>query len=174
MSKLSWGKPRIFALDKDSTDENEKWFEVPTPVEDSTELQSEKGDKMEAPIEGGELEDVKYKRNTYTVVYNVRKAKGRKKPYPSNDGLVDHHYSLMVMPEDPTCLGFYIESTTVGIDDTFTAADGAMWQIQHDAVKATTGNTVKWGTVSLSGSSLSFTGTDADTGTTVTGTLDNE
>lgn len=147
MAKLSWGKPRIFVKDIDAT--NAQWSEVPTPVEGSTELTPTKGDKMEAPIEGGELEDVKYKRSTYVLSYNVRKAKGRTAPFPSTDGLVDHHYAIMLQPEDPTCEGFYIEGSTVGVDDTYTAADGAMWQIQHDAIKAASGDTVKWGIVTV-------------------------
>lgn len=155
MSKIPWGKPRLFTFNADAN--SNKVYELPTPVEDSTELTPTKGDKMEAPIEGGELEDVKYKRSTYVLAYNIRKAKGRKAPYPAVDGLVSDHYGILLMPEDETCEGFLIESSTVGVDDTFTAADGAIWQIQHDAVKAETGDTVKWGTVKLAGSTVTFT-----------------
>ena len=133
---------------------------------------------MEAPIEGGELEDVKYKRSTYVLAYNIRKAKGRKAPFPAVDGLVDDHYGVLLMPEDDTCEGFLIESSTVGVDDTFNASDGAIWQIQHDAVKAATGDTVKWGTVQLSGTTLTFkersTAAAGGTAFTKTWTLNNE
>ena len=71
MSNLSWGKPRIFVKDLDA--EAAKWKELNTPAQDTTELQSTKGDKMEAPIEGGENEEVKYKDGQYAVVYNIRK-----------------------------------------------------------------------------------------------------
>ncbi len=145
MALISWGKPRIFI--KNADEDNSKAYELATPVEDSTELTPTKGDKMEAKIEGGENEDVKYKRSTYAVAYNIRKRKGRKAPFPAVDGLVDDHYGIMLMPEDDTCEGFLIESSTVSIDDTFTAADGAIWAILHDAVKAAEGDTVKWGTV---------------------------
>ncbi len=155
MAKIPWGKPRLFTFNADVA--NAKAYELATPVEDSTELTPTKGDKMEAPIEGGELEDVKYKRSTYVLAYNIRKAKGRKAPFPAVDGLVNDHYGIVLMPEDDTCEGFLIESSTVGVDDTYTAADGAIWQVQHDAIKAETGDTVKWGTVKLNGTSLTFT-----------------
>lgn len=157
MSNLSWGKPRIFVKDIDTADAD--WVELNTPVQDSTELQPTKGDKMEAPIEGGENEDVKYKDSTYAVVYNIRKKKGRAVPIPNKNGVASKHYAFCLMPEDPTCIGFYVEKTSVSIDETFTAADGGIWAIQHDALAASSGNTVKWGTVAISQDKLSFTET---------------
>ena len=174
MSKLSWGKPRIFVKDLDTS--NAKWKELNTPVEDSTELQPTKGDKMEAPIEGGEVEDVKYKASKYALVYNIRKLKGRATPIPHTNGVASKNYAVILMPEDATCLGFYIEKTTVTVDDNFKCADGAAWNIQHDAIAASSGNTVKWGTVTIgtttgSGSStvdcISFTETQMAEGQTV-------
>lgn len=178
MAKISWGKPRLFTKNADKP--NAKVYELPTPVEDSTELTPTKGDKLEAKIEGGENEDVKYKRSTYEVTENIRKVKGRKAPYPTTDGLVSDHYGLMLQPEDPTTEGFLIESTTISVDDTFTAADGAIWQISHDAVAAKYGDTVKWGTVEVAddGKSVTFTErSSADNGEepyTVTWPLDDE
>ena len=160
MANIAWGKPKLFVKDIDDT-QNGAWYELPTPVEDSTELGSEKGDKLEAKIEGGENEDVKYKRSTYSLAFNIRKAKKRQAPFPSLDGVVNHHYAVLLQPEDPAVEGFYIEKTTVSIDETFTAADGAMWQCQLEALKAASGDTVKWGIVTLattgSGANLSQT-----------------
>lgn len=148
MANIAWGKPRIFVKDVDDTT-NGAWYELPTPAEDTTELSSEKGDKLEAKIEGGENEDVKYKRSTYALALNIRKAKKRQAPFPSLDGVVNHHYAVLLQPEDPAVEGFYIEKTTVSIDETFTAADGAMWQCQLEALKALSGDTVKWGIVTI-------------------------
>lgn len=160
MSNLAWGKPRIFVKDLDTETEGEKkWKELNTPVESSTELQPTKGDKMEAPVEGGENEDVKYKDSTYAVVYNIRKKKGRAVPIPNKNGVASHHYAFCLMPEDDTNIGFLVEETAVTVDDTFTASDGAIWAIQHDAIAAASGNTVKWGTVSITEGNLSFTET---------------
>lgn len=157
MSNLSWGKPRIFVKDLDV--EESKWKELNTPAQDTTELQSTKGDKMEAPIEGGENEDVKYKDGKYTVVYNIRKYKGRSVPIANKNGVAPHHYAFCLMPEDNANIGFYVEKTTVTVDDTFTPADGAVWAVQHDAIAATSGNTVKWGTVSIDAGQLKFSET---------------
>ena len=159
MAKIAWGKPRLFTKNADVL--GSSWSELPTPVEDSTELTPTKGDKLEAKIEGGENEDVKYKRSTYNLVFNIRKAKDREAPFPSVDGIVSDHFAIMLQPEDPTVEGFYIEASTVSVDETFTASDGAMWQVTMEAVKAQTGNTVKWGIVTaanpLNGSDPTFT-----------------
>lgn len=147
MSKVNWGIPRIFVKDMD--DEQAAWYELNTPVEDSTELTSTQGDKLEAKIEGGENEDVKYKRSTYELAYNIRMLKGRQAPFPISDGVVDHKFAVLLQPEDPECEGFYIESSTVAVDQSYTAADGSMWQVHHDALKATKGDTVKWGKITV-------------------------
>lgn len=145
MSNLAWGKPRIFIKDLDTA--NAKWTELNTPVEDTTELQPTKGDKIEAPIEGGENEEVKFKATKFALVYNIRKYKGRTLAIAYKDGVASKHYAVLLQPEDPTNIGIYIEKSSVTIDDTFTAADGAIWAIQHDAIKPSAGNTVKFGTV---------------------------
>ena len=75
MAVLGWGKPRILVKDLDAT--GAAWEELPTPVENSTQLATTKGDKQEAKIEGGENEDVKYGKNTYALTFNIRAAKGR-------------------------------------------------------------------------------------------------
>lgn len=158
MANIAWGKPRIWVKDIEDKAETNKWVELPTPVENSTELSAEKGDKLEARIEGGEYEDVKYKRSTYTLAFNIRKAKKRQAPFPSVDGVVDHHFAVLLQPEDPSVEGFYISSTTVNVDETFTAADGAMWVCQMEALKAAKGDTVKWGIVDTATSGkISFT-----------------
>lgn len=175
MSRISWGKPRLFVKDTDTS--GATWQELYTPVEDSTQLTVTKGDKMEARIEGGEAEDVKYKRSTYAVAFNIRKGKIpggteiRKLPFHSIDGYVEKHFALLLQPEDPTCEGFFIGDATVSIDDTYTAADGGMWQVTMDALRAEKGDTVKWGVVTLSGAAnarkISFEeGSSYDYGTT--------
>lgn len=177
MSRISWGKPRLFVKDTDAGS-SATWQELYTPVEDSTQLTVKKGDKMEARIEGGEAEDVKYKRSTYAVAFNIRKGKIpggsaiRKLPFHSIDGYVEKHFALLLQPEDPTCEGFYIGDATVSIDDTYTAAEGGMWQVTMDALKASVGDTVKWGVVTVTPGSnnqgtLAFEeGSSYDSGTT--------
>ena len=168
MSRISWGKCRIFV--KDTDDSTSKWKELLTPILDSTFLTPTKGDKQEAKIEGGENEDVKYKRSTYAVTFNIRKGKlpngqTRPKPFPSLDGVVEHHFAILLQPEDPTCEGFHIADCTVTVDDNYDTANGAIWAITMDALKAEIGDTVKWGVVTLgtTGSGSSATNTIAFT-----------
>ena len=145
---LQWGKPKIFIKDLGTV--GAKWELLPTPVEDSTQLNPTKGDKLEAPIEGGENEAVKYKRNKYELGYSLRQAKGRKPPMPATDGVVKNEYAVMLQPEDPTTNGFLIERTAPTYLDSFDASKGGTWDVVHDALAPESGNTVKWGLVTTS------------------------
>ena len=66
---IGWGKCNILVKDLDVA--SSKWTKLPTPKENTTKLTPTKGDKKEAPIEGGENEAVKYSANKYAVVYYV-------------------------------------------------------------------------------------------------------
>lgn len=159
MANIPWGKPRIFAFctEADSDHYNDgKAYEIFTPVENSTQLTVTKGEKLEAKIEGGENEDAKYKRSTYSTAFNVRKAKGRRAPFPAENGVVNDHFGFILQPEDDTTEGFLIEKNTVSVDDTFTAADGAIWECQLEALKAEEGDTVKWGRVEVANGKVTF------------------
>lgn len=156
---LQWGKPKLFI--KDLGTNGASWKLLPTPVENSTELTPQKGEKMEAPIEGGENEAVKYKRSKYELAYSIRMAKGRKPPVPATDGVVKNEYAVLLQPEDPTTNGFYIERTAVSYEDPFNASEGGMWKVLHDSLAPSEGNTVKWGVVTVSSGKVSFT-EDAD------------
>lgn len=155
MAFLSWGKPRIFVKDLDAT--SPKWAELPTPAEDSTSLETTKGDKTEAKIEGGANEDVRYKKNTYALNLNIRAAKNRKRPISDVDGLVVNKYAVVVQPEDATAPGFAIESSTVSVEDTFSSADGGVWSYTFDALQPAAGNQVKWGVITVTESAGSIT-----------------
>ena len=145
---LSWGKPKLF-IAKITDGTRGDWVQLATPIEDSTNLATTQGDKMEAKIEGGENEAVKYKKNTYQLTYNIRKAMGRNQPAPNNDGVVTGEYAVLLQPEDPSTDGFFIERTAMNIQDNFTTAEGAIWNVTHDALSPSKGNTVKWGTVTV-------------------------
>lgn len=148
MAVIGWGKPRIFIKDLDAS--APKWEELPTPVEDSTQLATTKGDKQEAKIEGGENEDVKYGRNTYALTLNIRAAKGRKRPISDEDGVVAHNYAVVVQPEDKDVQGYCMEKTTVSVEDTFTSADGGVWAYTFDALKPSADKKqIDWGVVEV-------------------------
>lgn len=148
MAVISWGKPAIYI--KDIDDNSASWIKLPDAVEDSVELSTTEGDKLEAKIEGGENEDVRVKRSTYELNLSIRKAKGRTAPVASDDGVVAHNYQVMLQPEDTACIGFAIDKANVSVLDTFTAADGAAWQLKFSALKPESGAQVKWGVVTVS------------------------
>lgn len=160
MAVIGWGKPRIFVKDLDA--ETPKWEELPTPVEDSTQLVTTKGEKQEAKIEGGENEDVKYSRNTYALNLNIRAAKGRQRPISDEDGVVAHNYAVVLQPEDIAVQGFAIEKSTVSVEDTFTTADGGVWAYAFDALKPASGKQVKWGVVTVTESAGSVSKIEID------------
>lgn len=147
MSKISWGKCSIYKKDLDVT--GGKWKKIPTPIDGSTELTTEKGDKLEALIEGGEAEDVKYKANKYALSYGIRRMKGRVMPYEDVDGVIAHRHAIAVVPEDPTAPGCLIDDSSVSAEENYNAADGASVTYTHDVLKPESGNAVKWGTITV-------------------------
>lgn len=149
MSVLGWGKCRVFIKDLDK--EGASWKELPTPVENSTILETTKGDKQEAKIEGGENEDVRYAKSTYALNLNIRAAKGRKKPIADSDGIISHNYAVAVQPEDPEAVGIMIDKAKPSVNDTFSTEEGAIWEYTFDALKPETGDQCKMGVINVTG-----------------------
>lgn len=147
MSLLGWGKCRVFIKDLDA--ENAVWKELPTPIENTTILETTKGDKQEAKIEGGENEDVRYSKSTYALNLNIRAAKGRNKPIKDSDGIVSHNYAVAVQPEDPEAVGLMMDKSKPSVADTFSTEEGAIWEYVFDALKPESGDQVKMGQVKV-------------------------
>ena len=147
MAVIGWGKPRIFVKRIDET--GGTWKEVPIPVEDSTTLETTKGDKTEAKLEGGSNEDVKYGANTYALSYTIRVAKGKTQPFEQNDGYIEGEYKLALQPEDPKVPGFMIDKSVVSAEDGFSTTDGGTIVYTHDALKPDNGNQIKWGVINV-------------------------
>lgn len=150
MSLLGWGKCRLFGKDLDTV--GAKWEEWPTPIENTTVLETTKGDKQEAKIEGGENEDVRYAKSTYVLNANIRAAKGRKKPIQDSDGIIDHNYAIAVQPEDPDAIGVFIPKAKPSVADTWSTEEGGIWEFAFDALKNEDTTQVQMGKVSVTGS----------------------
>lgn len=160
MAVIGWGKPRIFVKRLDG--DGGTWKEVPIPVEDSTTLETTKGDKTEAKLEGGSNEDVKYGANTYALSYTIRVAKGKTQPFEQNDGYVEGEYAVALQPEDPNVPGFMIDKSVVSAEDGFSTTDGGTIVYTHDALKPTTGNQIKWGVINVSESGDSISNVELE------------
>ena len=128
---LSWSTPNLDLIklgdDSKIPTGDPDWINLPTPVQDSTVLTPTAGERMEAPIEGGALEAVLYKRNTYEFRFEIRALKGRNKPVEDFDGVVSGEYALRLTPMDPTNKGIQIDRMTMRMEQTWSATDGEKW-----------------------------------------------
>ena len=145
---ISWGIPTITAKSGSKT------VNFPTPVNDTTQLTSEKGDKLEALVEGGEPEAVKYQRGKYTLEFQVRIGKGRL-PDATNmidgtDGVVAGEWEVSLTPEDwdEGAPGFTIPKSVCSYVDNYSSDDGIIRTYTFDSLKPETGNQVVWTTKS--------------------------
>lgn len=129
---LSWGKCTVSV--KSLTDSDAVWTAFTTPVEDSTTLETEEGDKLEAKIEGGENEAVKYKKSTYTLDFETRQAPEREDPITGEDGVVEGEYAVLIVPEDDSAYNVYIPRAACSIQKSFTAEEGIKYAYHFDAL----------------------------------------
>ncbi len=136
---LSWGKPKIEVKKSGGTE----WEEFTSPVEDSTQLETTQGDKLEAKIEGGENEAVKYKSNTYQLSFQVRQAPERTDPIEDVDGVVADEYSVKITPENPNAIGITIDRAAVNVQTIYNTADGLSKTYTFDVLKPAEGNQIK-------------------------------
>lgn len=163
MAVIGWGKPRIFIKDLDAVPAA-SWTEVPTPVENSTQLTTTKGDKQEAKLEGGANEDVRYNKNTYALAYQIRVAKNKVMPFEHEDGIIAHNYAVAVQPEDPLVPGIMIEKSVVSAEDSFTTEEGGSVIYTHDALQPDSGSQVKWGPIKVTEGSGTISNVEIDNG----------
>lgn len=140
---ISWGKPTITVTPIENTGAT-GGGKFPTPVEDSSELTTEKGDKMEAKIEGGENEAVKYKAGKYSFVCKIRFGKGRKMPIAGADGVVPGEWTLKLEAEEAGAPGFTMNRCACSYDDNWTSANGGIRTYTFDSIKPETGNQLDW------------------------------
>ena len=169
MATISWGKPQIFIgpttasiVNAANTSGAYDWYLLSTPVEDSTNLTGTQGDKTTANIEGGEAEATKYNAATFELTMNVRMAidaegnteKYRYLPNPLYKDVIGNNahteytassVAVVLIPQEPSAPGFYCPDCSVSIMETYTAADGAMWEITLAPNASATVKAVQWG-----------------------------
>lgn len=122
MSKIAWGKCSVYTKDLDVP--GSVFVKTPTPIQDSTTLETSEGELHEAKVEGGQNEDVKHDRDTFALNFNLRSYKGRKLILRDHDGVVDHNYAVVVIPEDPDVAGIKIDKASAYVGKTFNCAEG--------------------------------------------------
>lgn len=143
---VGWGQPVIEVKKTGET----AWTKFATPVEDTTKLECTQGDKMEAKIEGGENEAVKYKANSYVLSFNMRQVPERTDPISEENGIVKDEYSVRVIPENDEAIGILIDRASVNVQTSFDSQNGLIKTYTFDALKPATGNTVKFQAITVS------------------------
>jgi len=143
MAKISWGEPLIEIAPISTSGVAGAFIALPIPVRDSTQLSVEKGNKMEAPYEGGTLADVRYDKNKYTLELELYRVKGESKPIVDEDGVIAQEYAARLTPEDPTNEGFIIDRASVSVEETWAANIGYKWKYTFEALKPVTGTLLK-------------------------------
>lgn len=147
--KAGWGKCNVYVKDLDAT--TPAWKKSPTPVDKSTKLVPAKGEKMEAKVEGGDNEDVMYKSNNYSLQYQIRKTSNKEMAIEHSDGVVEHRYAAVVVPQNREAPGCYIADSSVSVEDAFDTTEGGTDLFTHEAVKPSDeGKKVRWGVFTVS------------------------
>lgn len=143
MAVLSWGKPKLEIAPSTGGAPGTVFTALPTPKEDSSQLTTTKGDKVEAKEEGGAVVDAKYKANSYEFVCDLFVKKGETRPIVDVDGIISNDYTLRLTPEDDTTEGWIMDVATVSVEDSWTSADGGTIRYTFTAKKPATGKMLK-------------------------------
>lgn len=168
ITKVGMGKCNVYVKDLEA--ETPKWLKVPTPVQNSTQLNPAQGEKQEAKVEGGDNEDVVYGKNNYSAVMQIRRTSNRDMPIKHIDGTVAHNYALACVPRGSKegVPGFYIPNSSVQVQDSFTTTDGGTDLYTFDALapdgEDEDAKKVRWGvlTVTESDGNITITGKGGD------------
>lgn len=98
MAVILWGKPAITIAAATGSTVTSTALTVDTPVMDSTQLNTERGEKHEANIEGGGNEAVRYDKGKFTLEFEVRFANDRTLPLSdvSADGNIQGEWKVTV------------------------------------------------------------------------------
>lgn len=146
--ELAWGQNKHWLRKLVNGKPTGKVVTLYTPVDGTLQLNPTKGDKKEALVEGGDVEAVKYNKNKYQVVFEVRQGNEdgspRKKPIEDVDGVIEGEYEYLCQPENAKVEGIKIDRCVVSCEDSLNMSDGGRWKYTIDALKPDEGNTVKW------------------------------
>ena len=143
MAILSWGKPKIEIAPSTAGAVGTVFTEFPTIKENSAKLAVQKGNKLEAKGEGGEIVDVRYGKNSYQFECQVFVKKGDTRPIEDTDGVIAGKYSVRLTPEDDTLEGWIMDHTTVTAEETWSSEEGKMLKYVFDGLVPATGKILK-------------------------------
>lgn len=145
MSVLSWGKCGIETAPSTNgaPGASASWKALPTPKEDTTKITPTAGTEKTATEEGGELVDIRYGKNSYTLEFDIFVKKGEDRPFEDNDGSISGEHAFRITPEDEECEGSLIDRAVVRCDESYSTAEGKLLHYVARCLKPATGKTVK-------------------------------
>lgn len=132
-SKSGWGKPDVKIGAPDSTGKTIPTQGLQTILsikEDSTHLETQEGEKKELKGEGGIVLDVRRGAPSTSLVMEVYLLKDDVLPKL----LKGNSVSVVLTPEDPNGIGFFIPMATVSIAQQWTSAEGASCKLTFEPV----------------------------------------
>lgn len=153
MAVISWGKCELlvgmYDTNGDGSIESLKraMKKLATPVNGSTSINIEEGEKHEAEIEGGGNEAVKYDKDKFSIEFDIRRAKGRATIGTGGTrlGQLPGEWALALQAEDPTAPSILVERSNIKHTLSYTSTDGIYDHYVVDALEPKEGDSIKIG-----------------------------
>ena len=142
---LSWGKPGIeyVKLENGDLPSTPVWKAFPTPVENTTKLETEEGESKEAKVEGGEVIATRKNVSKYKLEFEIYETDDLTAPIPDNDGIALDQYAVRLTPENTSAKGFIIDRASVSVVRTWDSENGGKIKYTFTALKPKTGKMLK-------------------------------
>ncbi len=128
---LSWAKCKVTAqpINTDGTMGAE--YEFPIPVEGTTAVTTEAGEKLEAKVEGGEVIAAKTKASNFSLEFEIHVAAGYPRPaapYDGNNGVIFGNHVVKVIPDEPAALALRFNRCSMSVQKQFDSSKGITWK----------------------------------------------
>lgn len=145
MAIANWGRPtlEVCKLTAGILPENPVWIKLQNPIKDSSKLTTEKGEKSEIVLEGGEIFASKYDKNKYSFECQIPVGAGDAKPIEDEDGVIQDEYALRLTPEYADADGWVMEKTAVSVVEGWDAKVGTTRTYTFDGLKPEIGKILK-------------------------------
>ncbi|WP_404812076.1 hypothetical protein ACIRNY_11105 [Capnocytophaga canimorsus] len=144
---ISWGKPKVEIVECSENgyipSSSPQWKALPTPVENSSKLDTQEGDKKEAKIEGGEVIASRQDASKFVFECELYETDDFQEPIEQANGVVTKYYAVRLTPEQSGAKGFLMERTSVVVQKTWSAETGGKIKYIFTALKPKTGEMLK-------------------------------
>jgi hypothetical protein len=171
---LTWGKCDIYAARILADGSLSPFYKFPTPVDGTTQLSTEAGEKLEAKVEGGGVIATRRKASSYSLGFEIHVGAHYPRPaapYDGKDGVILGNHVVKVVSEDPAAVSLQFNNCSMGVEMTFDSSNGIRWKYAVDVLKAVNENTldlIEPEELEVSPLSLQFGAAEDLTGQTIT------